>query len=468
MKNRKLLRVFLGIVAFSCLLLLTSCGCNCGGSVEPKTKFESTTLANTELVKWLNENTELATTPEEGFDVSKQKAKDFINSFVYTQALENLKKNQAYQREIIEQNLAVTYMGYIDNASSADKISDAADSPWILAVNYTQNCTSASNKVKLDKIKDVKAKQGVGYTTYEIVCTYVFETQELLSGTQRAPIKFYGSSVGEFFGHFFNNVLVFPLAWLIVQISQLLGGYYFLGLLIVTILVRTIAWPIYAKTNDMSLKMQLMQPELNAIQEKYARRQDERSKQMMQMEMAQLYKKYKVGIGGCLMTFLQFPIFMAIYNAISSIPYTIKYEGTSFINDWAHDLNASLFGINLFEDRTAGTGQLIGVIILVVIVLGTQFLSQWLSQRRQKINQNKAQEDIPEYRRKSYQQTQNSSAGSMKFMMYGMMLMMGLFVFTSKAGLGAYWCIGNLYSMLQQEINNLTSQKRLEKIKKSL
>lgn len=46
--------------------------------------------------------------------------------------------------------------------------------------------------------------------------------------------------------------------------------------------------------------------------------------------------------------------------------------------------------------------------------------------------------------------------------------MMGLFVFTSKAGLGVYWCIGNLYSMLQMEINSLTSKKRMEQIKKNL
>lgn len=126
------------------------------------------------------------------------------------------------------------------------------------------------------------------------------------------------------------------------------------------------------------------------------------------------------------------------------------------------------FGINLLEDRTAGTGQLIGIIILMIIVVGTQFLSQWLSQRRQKRNQDKAQEDIPEYRRKAYNQEKNSTASSMKFMMYGMMLMMGLFVFTSKAGLGVYWCIGNLYSMLQMEINSLTSKKRMEQIKKNL
>ena len=104
----------------------------------------------------------------------------------------------------------------------------------------------------------------------------------------------------------------------------------------------------------------------------------------------------------------------------------------------------------------------------MIIVVGTQFLSQWLSQRRQKKNQDKAQEDIPAYRRKAYNQTKNSGQSSMKMMLYMMMLMMGLFVFTSKAGLGIYWCIGNLYSIAQMEINNLSSAKRMEKLKKRM
>ena len=56
----------------------------------------------------------------------------------------------------------------------------------------------------------------------------------------------------------------------------------------------------------------------------------------------------------------------------------------------------------------------------------------------------------------------------MKMMMYMMMLMMGLFVFTSKAGLGIYWGIGNLYSMAQMAINSKTNAKRMEKLRKKL
>ena len=47
-----------------------------------------------------------------------------------------------------------------------------------------------------------------------------------------------------------------------------------------------------------------------------------------------------------------------------------------------------------------------------------------------------------------------------------MIFMMGMFVWQSAAGLGVYWCIGNIYSMGQTYINNKFSGKRMEKLKK--
>ena len=42
---------------------------------------------------------------------------------------------------------------------------------------------------------------------------------------------------------------------------------------------------------------------------------------------------------------------------------------------------------------------------------------------------------------------------------------MGMFVFTSKAGLGVYWLIGNVYAIVQQVISNKNSANRLEKLR---
>ena len=211
--------------------------------------------------------------------------------------------------------------------------------------------------------------------------------------------------------------------------------------------------------------MKAIEPEVAKIQAKYANRKDPDSQRMMQMEQARLYKQNGIGIGGCLMPFLQFPIFMAVYRAISRIPATIATPNTTYTLNWGGELNGNIFNLNLFEDYTAGTGQLIWIIILVVLVSATQLLSQILSELRQKKAKEKAQEDIPAYRRQAVKQQANDSQKTMKMVMYLMIFMMAVFVWTSKAALGLYWLIGNLYSLLQTYINTKQSEKKLAKIR---
>lgn len=294
---------------------------------------------------------------------------------------------------------------------------------------------------------------------YEIMQTLATEIQEHVS--QPEPIRFQLKNFGQFFSNFFDNFLVYPIGLIILFFSKIFGGNYIVGLVIGTLIVRTIGWPIYAKTNDMSLKMKLMEPEQAKIQKKYERRKDPESQRMMQMEMARLYKKYKIGFGGCLLPFLQFPIFMAVFRAVSRFPYTNGLAGSA---NWTGQVKSVFLGIDLFKDRTAGTRQLIGIIILCVLVVGTQLLSQIISEKRMKKQQEKAQEDIPAYRRQAVAQGSQMQS-SMKVMMYMMIAMMAVFVFTSEAALGVYWLIGNLYAIAQTGIGTKTSEKRLEKLR---
>ena len=135
------------------------------------------------------------------------------------------------------------------------------------------------------------------------------------------------------------------------------------------------------------------------------------------------------------MPFLQFPIFMAVYRAITRFPYTNGFAGSK---DWVSSLDSKVFGIDLFADKSAGGVQLVGIIVLAVLVVGTQVLQQLYSNKKQKEQQEKAQENIPAYRRQAAAQS-NGMAQQMKMMMWMMTAMMGMFVFTSKAGLGVYW-----------------------------
>ena len=80
-------------------------------------------------------------------------------------------------------------------------------------------------------------------------------------------------------------------------ISGLFGNSFALGILFTTIIVRTLAWPIYAKTNDMSLKMSVAQPDMQRLERKYAMRKDPESQQRKQMEMMQIYKSITLVCG---------------------------------------------------------------------------------------------------------------------------------------------------------------------------
>lgn len=298
---------------------------------------------------------------------------------------------------------------------------------------------------------------------YQILSNYSLSISNLK--IQMSPIRVYSFKEDGFFGALFNNVLVYPIGWLLQMFSKLFGGFYFLGVLIVTVLIRTIMMPVYNSTNNMTLKMQLMQPELNKLEAKYQTRQDPDSQRAKQMEQMQLYKKYKMGFGGCFAMLLQFPVFLGVYQAVSRMHLT---DGKVLNSpNWVQHLNTKLFGLDLFLDRgETWSGQFFGVMIILVLVVATQVLQQILTNKFQKANHAKSQENIPEYKRQAMQQNQMN--GSMKFMMYFMIIMMAMFVYQSAAALGFYWLIGNIYSLTQMILNHKFTDRRMARLKKKL
>lgn len=274
----------------------------------------------------------------------------------------------------------------------------------------------------------------------------------------------------------FWDIFVYPMAGLMWIIAKTIGfGSYPITIIIATLVVRTIAWPIYGKTNDMQIKMQLVQPEMEKIQRKYAGKEDPESRQRMSMETMQLYKKHGIGLGGCLMPFIQMPIFIGFYRTISRIPYSISKEGNwigkvfekteIFGVDMILKQNENLNDLGEIIEATGWTNQKIGVVVLAILVGITQIISIVLSNKRQKEQQEKQVSHLPEYRRPQQNEQQRTTAATMKFMLYFMAAMMVMFVWNSAAGLGLYWVIGNIYSTFQSWLGHKNTQKRLEKLK---
>ena len=269
-------------------------------------------------------------------------------------------------------------------------------------------------------------------------------------------------------------ILVRPIAFFIDRFS--IGGALAVGIILTTLMIRTIAWPVYAKTNDMSLKMSLAQPEMTRIQAKYAHRQDPISQQKMQREMMAVWKKYKINPLGCLVApLIQFPLFMAMYNAVQRYPnkaYTYaedakKYAGQTkhvcswfkHMDDFGGDLKTKFCGIDLSKGITNITdlGKFSNwiYIILPLLVGVTMVLCQLISQRK------------PSYAKKAYPGQQESAQAQqtkrmMMFMMIFMTAMMVLMSFRSGT-LALYWVVGNLYTIVQTLINRKTNEIKWER-----
>ena len=307
-------------------------------------------------------------------------------------------------------------------------------------------------------------------------------------GCGASPIKIEGSEetmympIAGFTG--IMDILVIPMAGLMWVLGKTIAfGNYAVVILLATVIIRTIAWPIYGKTNDMGLKMNLISDEQRKIEEKYRDRLDKESQQRKSMEMMQLYKKYKISMAGCFMPFIQMPIFLAFFETLRRVPSTsstfeefvknageivLKGEGTIKVSDLLFDfkfLNTSIFGIDLFKGTEGGQANKVGIWILAVLVAGTQLATQYLSQRRNKKQKEKMYENVPEYRRPQQPEQQKSMNMTMNIMMYGMPIMMVVFIIQSPAALGWYWLIGNIYSGIQSAISAKTSAKKLEKLK---
>ncbi len=242
---------------------------------------------------------------------------------------------------------------------------------------------------------------------------------------------------------FFDYVLVIPVAFIMQLFAGFMGNSFALGILFTTLVVRTLAWPIYAKSNDMTMKMNLAQPDMQRVQAKYATKKDPQSQQMMQMEMMQVYKKHNINVLGCLMPFLQMPIFIAMYGVVRRI----SLEGGMYADQVS---NTQFLGINL-----ANTNDGITALLLAAIVGATMFGLQKISMKK------------PSYAKNTHKHNPNPQAQqtekTMKFVSYFMVIMMMFISYQSNA-LALYWIFGNIYSLGQTLFNRRLNEKKHAKL----
>lgn len=221
--------------------------------------------------------------------------------------------------------------------------------------------------------------------------------------------------------NWFSALFVWPLSWLINTITPKAGVISAIAL--TTILVNAVLLVVTLPSQIGMQKMQLLQPELEKIQRKYEGRDDDTSRMRMAQEMQTLYSKNKVNpMGTMVVQFIQFPIIIAMYQAV---------QRASAVR------NAMVGSISLDTTIWAGiksSGRW-GFIILFVIMAALQYLSMNLPMW---INKKRAEEDAIKHHRKPQEPAANTQTKIMQWYMFALILVFGLMW---PAAMSVYWAI---------------------------
>ncbi len=208
-----------------------------------------------------------------------------------------------------------------------------------------------------------------------------------------------------------------------------------LAIIIITLILKILMFPLSKKQSLGSLKMQELQPKMKALQDKYKNDQ-----QKLQQETQKLYQQAGYNpASGCLPMVFQFLVLFAMYNLFNNY---FEFRGAMFIPGWIPDLSTGDV-VKTFDFNIPLLGNQLR--LLPVIYVATQLLSGKITQ---------------------YGQTTapGQSQMTMKFMMYGMPLMFFFMFYNAPSGLLLYWLTSNVLQIFQQLIiNKMMKEKRAEK-----
>ena len=211
--------------------------------------------------------------------------------------------------------------------------------------------------------------------------------------------------------------------WIVIPVFDFLRNYissFGIIILILTILVKLLIFPLTYKSYLSSAKMRVIKPEMDALNEKYPRQEDAMKKQQ---EMMNLYKKAGINpMGGCVPMLIQLPLLWALFRFF---PVSIELREQPFL--WADDLSAYDSVLNLpFSIPWYGDHVSLFALLMCLTMVGFSYFT--------------------------YQQqgtaNQPGMAG-MKFMMVYMMPAMMLFWFNDYAsGLCYYYLVSQILTMI--------------------
>lgn len=250
---------------------------------------------------------------------------------------------------------------------------------------------------------------------------------------------------------FILDWLKIGVSWILVQFHQVLstfmdpaGGWtWALSIVGLVIVIRILLIPLFVKQINSQRNLQLIQPQMKEIQEKYKGDKERQSQEMMK-----LYRETGTNpLSSCLPILAQAPIFFALFSVLQGIamynlddpgyqaPGVFQWEQYAPLLPMAHD--AQIFGVPLYatfanaSETPNPTATHILAIVMIVLMSATTFISQ-----RQMIVKNMAAD--------------NPIVRQQKILLYVFPLIFAVSGINFPIGVLLYWFTTNVWSMGQQ------------------
>ena len=254
------------------------------------------------------------------------------------------------------------------------------------------------------------------------------------------------------------DTMLWPLkvavAWVMVTIHKGLvligfpdgpGIAWVLSIIGLTIVVRLLIMPLFVKQIRASRGMQLLQPEMKALQAKYKGKKDPESRQRMNEEMMALYRKHGTNpMASCLPILVQMPIFFALFRVLASLGAvaTGKYGRPSIgplTQQLAEQVQASsVFGASLSSSFLGSSDTQVKIVTVAMIVIMS--VTQWYTMAQLSMK-NMSTDSL---------NSDNPMIRSQRMMLYVMPVIFAVSGVSFQIGVLVYWVVSNLWTMGQQ------------------
>ena len=248
----------------------------------------------------------------------------------------------------------------------------------------------------------------------------------------------------------FNYILVWPIINALIAVYkflQMLGAPYTLGfsIIVLTILIRLILYPLTSSQLKASKKMQELAPHLSKLKDKH-----KNDAKTLQAETMKLYKEFGVNpAAGCLPVIIQIPVIWGLYSVLNSVVNVGSRNIVEEINKVVYldflkisgGWETSFFGIPLGQNPST----LMKSIPLILLVPIATAVFQFIQSKMMMVSSANAKTSEKKEKKKD-----DFASAFQSQSLYIFPLMIGFFSYGFPIGLSLYWNTFSIFGIIQQ------------------